>query len=138
MGAAMSFNDRIIEEFRANGGQVGGHFHGQPLALVHHIGARTGIKRVSPLAFQEVEDGFAVFASKGGADENPAWYYNLLANPRTTIELGTETVDVVAREADETERLDIWARQVAARPNFGEYERKTKRDHIPVVLLERA
>ena len=82
-------NTAIIEEFRANDGVVGGYFSGVPLALVHHTGARSGVERVAPLASQELDEGsgWAVFASKGGADDNPAWYYNLLANPETTVEV---------------------------------------------------
>jgi len=134
----MSFQDQTIQEFRANEGQVGGYFAGMPLVLLHHTGARSGVERVTPLAYQKVDDSYAVFASKGGADENPAWYHNLMANPKASIEVGSETVAVVAREAHGPEREAIWTRQVKARPNFGEYERKTARDHIPVIVLEPA
>ncbi len=103
--------------------------------LLHHKGAKSGTERVTPLAYLDVDDGFAIFASKGGADENPAWYHNLLANSEARIEVGSETVNVVARGVDGDERDSIWVRQVAASPQFGEYERKTKRDHIPVVVL---
>lgn len=131
----MSFEDKIINEFRANGGEVGGYFEEMSLLLLHHKGARTGAERVSPVAYLGVDGGYAVFASKGGADENPGWYHNLLANPEIKIEVGSQTVDVVAREVDGDERSSIWARQVAARPQFGEYERKSKRDRIPVLVL---
>ena len=93
-------NQAIIDEFRANDGVVGGYFTGVPIALVHHKGAKSGVDRINPLATQKLERGYAVFASKGGADDNPAWYYNLLANPDTTVEVGTETVAVRAREAE--------------------------------------
>lgn len=134
----MSFEDQTIKEFRANGGRVGGYFANMRLALVHNTGAKSGVERVTPLAYLPVDDGYAIFASKGGADENPAWYHNLRANPQTSIEVGTETIDVVAREAEGAEREAIWNKQVAAAPNFGEYERKTSRKHIPVVVLEPA
>ena len=86
----------MIEEFRANDGVVDAPF---PVALVHHKGAKSGVERITPLAMQEVDDGFAVFAAKRGADDNPAWYYNLLANPETTVEFGTETFAARAHEA---------------------------------------
>ncbi len=130
-------NRNIIDEFRANGGKVSGYFAGRPLLLLHHVGAKTGIERVNPLMYQEVDRGFAVFASKGGADHNPDWYHNLLANPETTIELGTEAVAVLARVAEGEERLRIWERQKREWPNFAEYEAKTARDVIPVLVLER-
>ena len=129
-------NVAIIEEFRANDGVVGGYFTGVPIALVHHKGARSGIDRIAPLASQKLDDGWAVFASKGGADDNPAWYYNLLANPDTTVEVGTETVAVRAREAVGEEYDRIWTRQKAELPTFAEYEKRTRRPHIPVVVLE--
>lgn len=132
------FNSDIIAEFRANGGKVGGRFAGSDILLLHHTGARTGIERVSPLAYLPVGDGFAVFASKAGAPENPAWYHNLLANPETVVEVGTETIKVRARVATPEERAEIWPRQVERAPHFAEYEKKAApRRTIPVVLLER-
>ena len=75
------FNRRVVDEFRANGGRVGGMFEGAPLLLLHHVGARTGTQRVAPLMYQAVDGGYAIFASKAGADTNPAWLHNLTANP---------------------------------------------------------
>ena len=83
----MDWNTNIIEEFRKNGGRVAS-FRTQPLLLLHHRGAKTGIERVNPLAYQELDEGYAVFASKGGAPRNPDWYHNLVANPDVTIEVG--------------------------------------------------
>lgn len=134
-----AWNDRnqaIIEEFRANDGVVGGYFTGVPLVLVHHKGAKSGVERIAPLASQKVGKGWAVFASKGGADDNPAWYYNLKANPETTIEAGTETVSVTAREAEGDEYDRIWTKQKTEIPTFAEYEKKTKRSYIPVIVFE--
>ena len=131
-------NKAIIEEFRANDGVVGGYFTGVPLVLVHHKGAKSGTERIAPLATQRVENGWAVFASKGGADDNPAWYYNVLAHPETTIEVGSETVAVRAHEARGEEYDRIWNKQKADIPTFAEYEQKTKRPYIPVIVLERA
>jgi deazaflavin-dependent oxidoreductase (nitroreductase family) len=132
------FNGPIIEEFRANGGKVGGMFEGAPMVLVHHKGAKTGTERVNPLMYQDLGDGsIAVFASKGGAPTNPDWYHNLVANPDTTIELGTEQHHVRARVAGDDERNRIWEAQKAAFPQFAEYEQTSQGRTIPVVILER-
>ena len=93
------FNASIINEFRANEGRVGGQFEGLPLLLLHHTGARSGKPYVNPLAYQANDGSYVVFASKAGAPTNPAWYYNLTANPDTTIEVGTDTIPVHAEEA---------------------------------------
>lgn len=130
------WNEKIIAEFRANEGRVGGNFEGAPLLLLHSTGARTGTERVSPMMYQAVGDGFAVFASKAGADTNPDWFHNLKANPEARIEVGTETLDVTARVLDPEERAPIWEEQKARYPGFADYEAKTDRV-IPVVMLER-
>jgi deazaflavin-dependent oxidoreductase (nitroreductase family) len=131
------WNDKIIEEFRANEGRVGGNFEGAPLLLLHTTGARTGQERVSPMMYQRVDGGYAVFASKGGAPTNPDWYHNLLAQPAVRAEIGTATQTLVARVAQGEERERIWTAQKAAYPGFADYERKTTRE-IPVVILEPA
>ena len=131
------WNSQIIEEFRANAGQVGGQFAGAPLLLLHTVGAKTGQTRVSPVMYQKVDGGYAVFASKGGAPTNPDWFHNLLAHPRVQAEIGADTVDLVARVAGTDERERIWTAQKAAYPGFAEYEQKTTRQ-IPVVVLEPA
>ena len=89
-------NAAVIEEYRANGGALGGPFAGETLILLHHIGAKSGIERVSPLAYVAEGDRMFVVASKAGLPENPAWFYNLLAHPDVTVELGTETFPVRA------------------------------------------
>jgi deazaflavin-dependent oxidoreductase (nitroreductase family) len=131
-----NFNDKVIDEFRANGGKVGGWFDGQTILLLHHKGAKTGTERVNPLAYQPVGDSYAIFASAGGAPADPQWFRNLLANPETTVEIGGETVQVRARVAEAAERAPIWAQQKADRPNFAEYEPKAAPREIPVVILE--
>jgi len=137
-GDVMSdWNAKIIEEFRANGGQVGGQFAGAPLLLLHTVGARTGQPRVNPMMYQKVDGGYAVFASKGGAPTNPDWYHNLLAHPQVQAEIGTGTVELVARVAVGDERERIWSAQKAAYRGFANYERKTAR-RIPVIVLEAA
>jgi deazaflavin-dependent oxidoreductase (nitroreductase family) len=130
------WNNGIIEEFRANEGQLSGGFGGRPVLLLHHKGAKTGTDRVSPLMYQPVGDGYAVFASKGGADSNPDWFYNIRANPRTKIEVGPEVVEVKARFAARDEQDRIWERQKAEYPQFAEYEETTSRSRIPVIVLE--
>ena len=133
------FNQEIIEEFRANGGRVGGRFEGAPLLLLHHRGAKSGKEYVNPLMYQDLGGGsLAIFASKGGAPTNPDWFHNLRANPNTKIELGADTFDVVARVASNEDRDRIWEAQKRAYPNFAEYERSAGGRTIPVVVLDRA
>lgn len=129
------WNTAIIDEFRRNGGSVGGRFEGSPVLLLHHIGARTGTERVSPLLYLPHGDGFAIFASKAGSDTNPDWYHNLVANPEVSIEVGNKHLDVTARLADGAERDALYARQREAWPDFADYERRTDRV-IPVFVLE--
>jgi deazaflavin-dependent oxidoreductase (nitroreductase family) len=130
-------NRKVIDEFRENGGKAGGMFEGRQLVLVHHVGAKSGVKRVAPLAAYLEGDRIFVFASKAGADTNPDWYHNLVANPDTVAEFGTETFAVTARVLTGDERDDIYAKQSAVAPQFAEYQRKTTR-LIPVVELQRA
>lgn len=131
------WNAGIIDEFRANDGRVGGVFDGAPLLLLHHVGARTGTERVSPLMYQATNGSYAIFASKAGADTNPDWFHNLMANPETRVEIGVDTTPVRARLAEGDEHDRIWEQQKQSWPQFAEYERTTSRDVIPVVMLER-
>jgi len=132
----VDFNQQVIDEFRANAGAVGGGFAGAPIVLLHHKGAKTGKERVTPVVYLPDGGRFVIFGSKAGADTNPDWYHNLLANPHTTIEVGPDTVEVNARVSEGEERERLWTKQKAAMPNFAEYERKTSRP-IPVIVLER-
>ena len=135
---ANDFNQRIIQEFRANSGKVGGPFEGAPIVLLHHRGARTGTERITPLVCLPVGDELAVFASKAGAPTDPQWLHNLVANPVTTVEVGTDTLQVRARVVGGDERERIWSEQKERMPGFAEYEEKAKGiREIPVVLLER-
>lgn len=131
------WNAGIIEEFRANGGKVGGPFEGAPLLLLHTVGARTGQRRVNPMMYRKVGDNYAVFASKAGAPTNPDWYHNLVANPSVSAEIGTQTLPFTARVATGDEREQIWTAHKADNPGFAEYETRTTRQ-IPVVILEPA
>ena len=130
------FNAGIIEEFRANGGKVGGPFAGAPMLLLSTTGRKSGQRRTNPLVYLPDGDRFLIFASKGGAPTDPDWYRNLVANPETTIEVGTETVPVKAVVLTGEERDRLYAKQAELRPAFGEYQAKAGR-RIPVIALER-
>jgi deazaflavin-dependent oxidoreductase (nitroreductase family) len=137
MSEINDWNAKIIEEFRANAGNVGGPFEGTPLLLLHTTGAKTGREHVTPVTYRRVDDGYAVFASKAGAPTNPAWYHNLVANPDVRAEIGAQTVTLTARVAGDAERDPIWTAQKREFPGFEEYEERTSRK-IPVVILEPA
>ena len=128
------FNAAIIEEFRANGGRVGGRFEGNTLLLLHHRGAKSGRDYVNPVVYLPDGDRYVVFASKAGAPENPGWYHNLMAHPDIAIEVGGETLEVTASVAQGPERDRLYERQVAIMPRFAEYQANTSRT-IPVVVL---
>jgi deazaflavin-dependent oxidoreductase (nitroreductase family) len=130
------FNRAIIEEFRANGGRVGGAFEGSPILLLTSVGARSGLPRTTPVVYLEDADRMVIFASKGGAPTNPGWYHNLLANPSATVEVGSDTLEVKARVTSGEERARLFERQAERFPQFAEYARKTTRQ-IPVIALER-
>jgi deazaflavin-dependent oxidoreductase (nitroreductase family) len=128
------FNSDVIEEFRANGGKAGGMFEGMPLLLVHNVGAKSGTQFVTPLVYLADGDRYVIFASKGGAPNNPGWYHNLKAGPNVSIEVGTETLAAVAEEATGEERERLYRIQEEQQPQFAEYARKTDRK-IPVIVL---
>lgn len=134
--AQNDFNRRIIAEFRANGGKVGGPFAGAPVLLLHTTGAKSGKERVNPLMYLQDDGTLAVIASYGGASHHPDWFHNVRANPDVTVEIGTETWPAVAQVAPRAERDRLYALQASRFPAFAEYERKTDR-LIPVVVLER-
>jgi len=129
------FNSKVIEEFRSNDGKVAGQFEGAPMLLLHTVGAKSGTARVNPMMYMEDGKRKYVFASKAGAPTNPDWYHNLLAHPDVSIEVGTDTVDVVATPLERSERDRIFAEQVSRYPGFGDYEKATDRV-IPVVALD--
>lgn len=127
------WNAKVIEEFRANEGNVASF--GGPLLLLHTTGAKTGREHVTPVMYREVDGGYAVFASFAGQPRNPAWFHNLVANPEVQAEVGAQTLRLRARITDDTERAPIWAAHKAEFPGFADYESKTTRQ-IPVVILE--
>jgi len=130
------FNARIIEQFRGNAGKVGGGFEGAPMVLLTTRGAKSGNLRTTPLVYFSEADRVYIFGSKGGAPTNPAWYHNLIANPRVTVEIGPETYEADAVEVAGAERDRIFAAHAAKMPGFNEYQAKTTRQ-IPVIELRR-
>lgn len=130
------WNKQVIAEFRANGGKVGGYFEGANMLLLHTTGAKSGQERINPLVYAPDGDNLVIIASKGGADANPDWYYNLLANPTASVEVGSEQFQVQATSVtEEPERSRLYAKMVEHREGFAEYEQKTNRK-IPAVVLE--
>ena len=129
-------NKAIIDEFRANAGKVGGPFAGRTLLLLHTRGAKSGLERINPVAYVSDGDRLVIIASKGGAPSNPDWYYNLVAHPLVSVEVGTEKFQVRATVAAEPERTNLYNKMVEMMPGFDEYRRKTKRV-IPVFILTR-
>ena len=136
MTGPSDYNTTIIEEFRANGGQVGGPWAGITLILIHHIGAKSGIERVSPVAYSGQGDDFAIWAANGGSPGHPDWCYNLRANPRIKVEVGAKTFTALAQELDDTARAELWPKLLAQYPQLGEVQARTTRQ-IPVFMLTR-
>jgi deazaflavin-dependent oxidoreductase (nitroreductase family) len=131
-----NWNQKIIDEFRANEGKVGGMFAGAPLLLLTTTGAKTGRRLTSPLMYNTDGDRLLVFASKGGAPSNPAWYHNLQANPDVTVEVGTDTFEARAVVVTGEERDRLYSHHAGQFPQFAEYQANTDRT-IPVIALER-
>ncbi len=130
------WNRQVIEEFRANGGKVGGYFADKTLFLLTTTGAKSGQQRIIPLAYIPDGERLITFASNGGAPTNPAWYYNLLAHPEVTVEVGNETFQARATVAtgEEYQRLDVLARKLS--PMHAEYQARTTRQ-VPLIVIER-
>jgi deazaflavin-dependent oxidoreductase (nitroreductase family) len=125
------FNRKLISEFRANGGQLSGPMAGRSLLLLTTTGARSGEARTTVVGYGRVGDRYIVIASNNGAQAHPAWYHNLLADPRATVEVGPEQVGVEARTAEPRERDEL-ARVV---PYLAQQQGLTSRE-IPIVVLE--
>jgi deazaflavin-dependent oxidoreductase (nitroreductase family) len=131
------FDRRTVKEFRANGGQASGVLAGTPLVLIHHVGARSGIEHVTPLAYAAVDgDSFAIAASNGGSPKHPAWCHNLRANPAITVELGTQRFEATAQEQTGPARAELWTELVAQFPDLAKFAASTDRP-IPLFLLRR-
>jgi len=136
MSAWDEANQKVIEEFRANEGRVGGFFENATLLLLHTTGAKSGQPRINPLMYINDGDRYVIIASAGGAQDNPDWYYNVVANPQVGVEMGTEEFQAQATVTEEPERTDLYNKVAAIYPNFAEYQEKTDRV-IPVITLER-
>src|SRR5262245_64382564 len=132
---AQEQNKRIIDEFRENEGKVGGRFEGKTLLLLHTQGAKSGEERINPVAYVKDGDRYVIIASKGGAPTNPSWYYNLVANPQVTVEVGNEKIQARATVAEEPERTRLYNKMVEMMSSFDDYRRKTTR-MIPVIALK--
>ena len=135
MAGPSDWNAGIIQEFRANGGRVGGYFDGATLLILHTKGVKTGLPRPKPLVYLPDGGRFVVFGTMGGAPTDPKWVHNVLTDPEPSVELGDRTVPVRAVEITGPEADELYARQVERRPGFAEYKQKTSR-WIPVIALE--
>lgn len=127
-------NQKIIDEFRANDGKVGGNFAGKSLLLLHHVGAKSGQERINPVAYVRDGERYVIIASKGGSPTNPSWYYNLIAHPQVTVEAGVEKFQAQATVTEEPERTRLYEKMTEMMPAFAEYRQKTERK-IPVIVL---
>jgi deazaflavin-dependent oxidoreductase (nitroreductase family) len=136
MSTGQDWNTKIIAEFRANEGRVGGQFEGAPVLLLHTTGAKSGAERVTPMMYLDLDGHRYVFASKAGADTNPDWFHNLRAHPEASVEVGTESYPAIAVVLGGTDRDRVYAEQAQRYPGFAEYAKKTTRT-IPVVELQR-
>jgi deazaflavin-dependent oxidoreductase (nitroreductase family) len=136
--AYADFTRALIDDFRNHGGHAsGGPFLGRDLLLLTATGARSAQERVIPLVYSRDGEAYVIVASKGGADTHPSWYHNLRANPSVSIEVGDETIPVIATEAHGAERRRLYDAHAEINPSFRDYERKTARE-IPVFVLRRA
>jgi deazaflavin-dependent oxidoreductase (nitroreductase family) len=130
------WNKQIIQEFRSNDGKVGGYFEAMTLLLLHTTGAKSGLPRINPVVTMPDGDRFVIMASKAGRPTNPDWYYNLVANPEVSVEVGTEKFEALATVAQEPERSELFAKMASMYPVYAEYQQKTTRI-IPVIVLTR-
>ncbi len=137
VSALHAMNRQIVEEFRANGGKVGGPFEGGTLLLLHTTGAKSGKPRLSPLAYLTIDGKVLIIGSYAGAPKDPAWVHNLRATPRAHIEIGTDSYDVTVRELPDDEREAAYPKIVEQAPVFAEYQANTTR-RIPLFELTRA
>jgi deazaflavin-dependent oxidoreductase (nitroreductase family) len=135
LSSEREFNEQNIEEFRRNGGKVGGQFEGFPLLLLTSTGARSGAHRVNPVAYFDIDGKIYVVGSAAGRDNHPAWVHNIRANPRVSVEIGSEPAKpATARELPRAERDSVYPVVVERAPGFGEYQHRTDR-LIPVFEL---
>ncbi len=131
-----AYNRQLIEEFRANRNKVDGPFKDRPLLLLTTTGAKSGARRTTPMMYIREGDHLLVIASNAGAPTHPDWYYNLVAHPQVTVEVGSETFDATARVTEGEERQRLWTKIVELHPFFAEHQAKVTRQ-IPVIVLSR-
>jgi deazaflavin-dependent oxidoreductase (nitroreductase family) len=136
MSAMTEFNTKVIDEFRANGGKVGGQFANAPMVLLTTKGAKSGKTYVHPLVYSKDGDRYVLIASFAGAPKHPSWYHNIVANPTVTLEIGNEKFQAKAKITSGEERERLYNAQAAMMPFFNDYRKKTSRQ-IPVVALTR-
>ncbi|GAA0474454.1 nitroreductase/quinone reductase family protein [Streptomyces stramineus] len=136
MSTPTSFNQSVIEEFRADGGKVGGPFEGADLLLLTTTGAKSGEPHTTPLGYVRHDGLLLIIGSNLGAPRHPAWYHNLLAHPVVSVEIGTEEYEAVAVPAEGERRDRLFAHVADVEPGYGEYQERTSRI-LPVVALER-
>jgi deazaflavin-dependent oxidoreductase (nitroreductase family) len=134
MTSPVDYNAKVIDEFRANEGRVGGEWEGTPLLLLHHVGAKSGKERINPVGYLADHRRYLVIAANGGAPKQPDWYYNLKKRPDVAIEVGTSTIDVIASEATGHERSRLFRKLADRYPHLSEFERQTSRV-MPVIVL---
>ncbi len=130
------YNRALIEEFRANGGKFSGRLANSSILLLTTIGAKSGQPRTMPLGYGKDGDRLVVAAANAGAPAHPDWYFNLVANPEVTIEVGSERFQARARTAEGAEREQLLARQAEIVPWLPAQQAKTVRE-IPIVVFER-
>jgi deazaflavin-dependent oxidoreductase (nitroreductase family) len=138
MSEQQDVNRAVIEEFRANGGRVGGRLAGVELVLITHTGVRSGRRLTTPLGYLRDGDDLVIVAANRGSAHHPSWYHNLVANPEVTVELGDSTHRAVAHVTSGAERERLWEQITAARPFFRDFETKAGGRQIPIILLKRA
>lgn len=130
-----SFNEQVIDEFRANGGKVGGPFEGAPMLLLTTTGAKSGRQITQPLVYSRDGDNVVIIASNGGAPTNPNWYHNIVANPKVTVEIGEQSFDSTATVTEGAKRDRLFAAHADLMPGFWDYQKQTDRV-IPAVVLQ--
>ncbi len=130
-----NFNERNIDEFRRNGGKVGGQFEGFPLLLLTSTGSKSGEQRTAPVGYFEIDDKIYIVGSAAGRDRDPAWAFNVRAHPKATVEIGTDApTTIIAHEVPRAERDRLYKLIVERAPGFGDYEKRTDRV-IPIFEL---
>jgi deazaflavin-dependent oxidoreductase (nitroreductase family) len=132
--AVVGLNTRV---YRLSGGRLGNKIKGAPVLLIDHVGRKSGTSRTAPVLYMRDGENLVIVASRGGSDATPAWWLNLQANPRTSVQIGSVQRQVVAREATPDEKQRLWPGLTQMFPDYDVYQRRTSRQ-LPVVILEPA